>query len=145
MFPLSYPVVLKRGPRDRRIVVTFPDLPEALTDGKDLNDALHEAADCLEEALACRISLREEIPVPTKRLKASHWVDVPLHLAPKVALYMTMRRQKVTNSELARRIKCRETIVRRMLNPKHHSKPERLQAALAALGQRVRVAVDDAA
>lgn len=145
MFPLSYPVVLKRGYRDRRVVVTFPDLPEALTDGKDVEEALSEAAECLEEALSCRMALREEIPAPTRPLKAGHWIDVPLRLAPKVALYTAMRRSGVTNSELARRLHCRETVIRRMLNPKHHSKAERLHSALKALGQRVQVVVGDAA
>lgn len=136
---------MKRGYRDRRMVVPFPDLPEALTDGKDVTEALAEAADCLEEALACRMALRENIPTPAKYVKASHWIDVPLHLAPKVALYLKMRRHRVTNSELARRMHCRETVIRRMLNPKHHSKAERVQAALRIMGQRVRVVVSDAA
>ena len=38
-----------------------------------------------------------------------------------------------------------EIVVRRMLNPKHDTKPEKLQAALAALGKRVVVAIEDAA
>ena len=35
-----------------RLVVHFPDLPEALTDGADEAEALAEAADYLSEALA---------------------------------------------------------------------------------------------
>jgi antitoxin HicB len=145
MFPLSYPAVLKRGYRDRRVVVTFPDLPEALTDGKNDEEALAEAPECLEEALACRMALREEIPAPGGHIRTSHFVDVPLQLAPKVALYLAMRKRGVTNSDLARRMRRRETVIRRMLNPRHHSKAERLEAALRVLGQRVRLTVSDAA
>jgi antitoxin HicB len=72
-------------------------------------------------------------------------VDVALYLAPKLALYLAMRDQGITNIELARRLRCSETVVRRMLNPKHDSKPEKPQAALKALGMRVPVAVEDAA
>ena len=48
-------------------------------------------------------------------------------------------------SELARRLKVRETVVRRMLDPNHDTRPEKIQAALEALGKRVVMAYDDAA
>jgi len=142
---LSYPATLKPEPDGKAFVVSFPDLPEALTSGDDLEDALAEAADCLGEALAGRIVRREEIPPPSAPRKNHYPISVPLYLAPKLALYVAMREQGVSNSELARRLKCSETVVRRMLDPKHDSKPEKLQAALAALGKRVLVAIEQAA
>ena len=48
-----------------RLVVHFPDLPEALTDGADEMEALTEASDCLSEALASRIVDCEKIPIPS--------------------------------------------------------------------------------
>jgi ribosome-binding protein aMBF1 (putative translation factor) len=50
-----------------------------------------------------------------------------------------------SQSELARRLKVRETVVRRMLDPNHDTRPEKIQAALEALGKRVVMAYDDAA
>ena len=35
-------------------------------------------------------------------------------------------------------------MIRRMLDPKHNTKPEKMQAALAALGKRIVVSFDDA-
>jgi hypothetical protein len=52
---------------------------------------------------------------------------------------------KITNSNLARRLEVRETVVRRMLDPNHATKSEKLQAALSTLGKRIVVALDDAA
>lgn len=72
-------------------------------------------------------------------------VAVPLWIAPKLALYWRMQDMKVSNSELARRLGVRETVVRRMLDPDHATKSEKLQAALEALGQTVVMVVDDAA
>jgi antitoxin HicB len=72
-------------------------------------------------------------------------VPVPLWVAGKLALYLTMREQKITNSDLARRLGVRETVVRRMLDPDHATKSEKLQAALSVLGKRMVVALDDAA
>ena len=56
-----------------------------------------------------------------------------------------MREQGVNNSELARRLGVRETVVRRMLDPEHETRSEKLQAALEALGKRILVAVEDGA
>jgi len=50
----TYPARLEAD-EEGRLVVHFPDLPEALTDGVDQAEALAEAADCLSEALASRI------------------------------------------------------------------------------------------
>ena len=52
-----YPVRLEAD-EIGRLVVHFPDLPEALTDGGDVDEALAEASDCLAEALAGRIHRR---------------------------------------------------------------------------------------
>ena len=72
-------------------------------------------------------------------------MPVPLWLAPKLALYLAMRDQKVNNSELARRLGVHERVIRRMLDPEHASKAGRIQAALAALGKQMTVEVRDAA
>lgn len=49
------------------------------------------------------------------------------------------------NTELAARLGVSETVIRRMLNPKHDTKPGKIQAALAALGKRIVVRFEDAA
>ncbi len=72
-------------------------------------------------------------------------VSVPLYLAPKLALYLAMRHARMRNTELAKRLGVSETVVRRMLDPKHNTKPERIQAALASLGTRIVVSFEDAA
>ncbi len=145
MVRLSYRAVLKPEARGKGFVVTFPDLPEALTGGRNLTESLSEAADCLGEALAFRMVEKKDIPRPSAPRKGQLLIDIPLYLAPKVGLYTAMRRIRMTNSELARRLGYTETVVRRMLNPRHHSRPESMQAALAAVGQRILVLVDDAA
>jgi antitoxin HicB len=56
-----------------------------------------------------------------------------------------MREGGLRNTELAKRLGASETVIRRMLDPKHNTKPERIQAALAALGKRIVVRFEDAA
>ena len=127
------------------MLVRFTDLRGVATDGTDLKEALVEAEDCLGLDLSIRMARKEDIPAPSAPKRGQRLVPVPLWLAPKLALYIALREQGVSNSELARRLGCRETSVRRMLDPGHISKPENIQRALAALGKRLSVAMDDAA
>jgi antitoxin HicB len=56
-----------------------------------------------------------------------------------------MREQSVNQSGLARRLGVRETVVRRMLDPDHDTRSEKLQMALEMLGKRMVVGVENAA
>ncbi len=145
MFNATYPASFLREENGQGFHVRFPDLPEALTGGADLADTYEQAADCLAEALAGRIVRGEEIPTPSKVKRGQYPVSVPLYLAPKLALYLAMRNARMRNTELAKRLGVSETVVRRMLDPKHNTKPERIQAALASLGTRIVVSFEDAA
>lgn len=120
-------------------------MQEALTGGDDLEDTLLQATDCLVEAIAGRIARGDDIPPPSRAKRGQHLISVPLYLAPKLALYLAMREQRIRNTGLARRLGLSETVIRRMLDPKHATKPERIQAALAALGKRIILSVEDAA
>jgi predicted RNase H-like HicB family nuclease len=63
MVAYSYPAIPEPD-EDGRVVIRFPDLQQALTDGANEAEALSEATDCLSEALASRIVDGEEIPAP---------------------------------------------------------------------------------
>ena len=144
MSVFSYPAKFTTG-RDGRVLVQFIDLPRVATDGKDEREAMEEAMDALASDLSIRLSRREEIPTPSAAKRGQRQVPVPLWLAPKLALYLAMRDQCVSNSELARRLGLHERVVRRMLDPEHATKAEKIQAALAVLGKHMIVEVRDAA
>lgn len=116
-----------------------------MTSGDDLEDSLEQASDCLAEALAGRIRRGDPIPAPSSAKRGQHPIGIPLSPAPKLALYLAMREQGIRNTELAGRLGVSETVVRRMLDPKHNTKPEKIQAALNALGKRIVVSFEDAA
>jgi len=144
MFGFSYPAKFTAG-SDGRILVEFVDLPRVATDGKDDHEAMEEAIDALGSDLSIRLSRKEEIPAPSAGKRGQRMVPVPLWLAPKLALYLAMRDREVNNSELARRLGVHERVVRRMLDPRHGTKAERIQAALGVLGKQMTVEVRDAA
>ena len=145
MFTATYPAGFLPEKNGKGFHVRFPDLPEALTGGSDLYDAQAQAADCLAEALAGRIRRGDAIPDPSRLKRNQRLVSVPLYLAPKLALYLAMRESGLRNTDLAKRLGVSETVVRRMLDPKHNTKPDKIQVALAALGKRIVISFEDAA
>lgn len=46
-------------------VVTFPDVPEAITQGDDKDEALEYASEALETALGFYIGDRRQLPLPS--------------------------------------------------------------------------------
>jgi hypothetical protein len=53
----------------------------------NLQDALEQGADCLQEAIAGRIVRKEDIPLPGKLRRGQHSIEVAVYLAPKLELY----------------------------------------------------------
>src|SRR3954449_12007290 len=102
MFTAHYPVTIIPERRSNGFHIRFADLPEALTGGDDIEDTLVQAADCLAEAIAGRISRGDEIPLPSKPKRGQRLIGVPLELAPKLALYLAMREQSLSKMDVAR-------------------------------------------
>jgi antitoxin HicB len=144
MFTFAYPAIFKRD-EDGRSLVGFPDFPTAHTDGSDANQAMEEAIDCLGSSIAFAMADKADVPKPSRLKRGQKLVPVPLWIVGKLALYWAVREIGISQSELARRLNVRETVVRRMLDPNHDTRPEKIQAALESLGRRVVMAYDDAA
>ena len=133
----TYPMKLTPDKDDGGYIVTCRDLPEAITQGESIQDALTEAADCLEEAIAARIDDRRDIPEPSALERNERAVSVPTSMALEAAVYLAVREAGIGNSELARLMKLDDKEARRMLDPRHPTKLPRIEAALSALGRQV--------
>ena len=138
-----YPIDFHKE-RDGGFSITFPDFDEAFTDGDTFAEALHEAADCLEEALAGRIARREDIP-PASPAQGRPAVVPGAVLAAKTALYEALRKERLSNSAFAVAMGIHESEVRRLLDPRHATKIGRLEEALARFGKRLVITVEEAA
>lgn len=124
-------------------IATFPDVPEALTEGATREEALENAADALEVALLGRMKDGDDLPLPRK-VRTGTVVRVSAQSSAKLAFYLAFRQSGLSRSALARKIGKDEAEVRRMLDPYHASKLSALDEALHALGQRLVVAVEPA-
>ena len=136
----TYPARLEPD-EEARLVVHFPDLPEALTDGADEAEALSEASDCLSEALASRIVDQEEIPTPSPTGPGMHLVSPEPTIALKAALYSALRDAGITIAELARRLGIDDREAARLISPRARTRLTRLEEALSALGYTIGIEV----
>lgn len=123
------------------VVVSFRDLPECLTSGADESDALEEAQDALEEAIAGRIDDDEPIPVPSDPQPGEYLVVVPADMAAKAALTLAFRESGLTRIAFAELLRRDEKTVRRMLDPRHGTSASRINKALLRLGREIVVEV----
>lgn len=123
-------------------LVTFPDFPEAATDGGSREEALQEATDALEEAIAGRINRGDPIPRPSSCKTGPVRVPVPAQMAIKAALYIAVKETGIRNTEQAKRLGADEKEIRRLLDPHHRSKLPRLEAALQALGKKLVIGIE---
>ncbi|HIJ85660.1 MAG: hypothetical protein HW380_1443 [Magnetococcales bacterium] len=125
--------------------ISFPDVPGALT-GDDSEEATKAGAlDCLTTALEALMDLKRPIPPPGQPIKDQWVVTLPPLIAAKVVLYEEMRARAVTRVEMARRLGVTENAVRRLLDLRHQSHIGQIETALAILGKRLVVTIQDAA
>ena len=128
----------------RAIVVSFPDVPEAITEGRDPADARAMAEEALGLAL---LSYPERgLPLPKARARDKRLMAIAVapDVAAKLAVLEAFVSAGISKSELARRLGRDEKEVRRILDPKHATKLPALMVALRALGKRLVVGVVEA-
>ena len=138
--PHLYPATPIPEPEGGATVV-FRDLPEAITYGTNDEEVRAMAAEVLELAVAERMDRGEEIPTASAAEPGDILVQLRPLLAAKTALHNALKQSQVTKSDLARRLKVDEAVVRRMLQPRRATQIDNLAAALEALGVTLRVTV----
>ncbi len=139
---LAYPVILRKD-KDGSVIAEFPDVPEALTNGRSADDAAAWAQDALVVALSGYTEADRDIPRPRRARKGQRLVPVPPMVAAKLAIYQAMREQNMTQLELADRLKVDARQVRRLLDLDHNSTLPQMAAALEALGKRLVLDIRD--
>jgi antitoxin HicB len=141
MHDFSYPAKFTRDRRDGGFVITFRDIPEAISQAETIEEAPAEAAGALQAALEGRVRSALNVPKATRSKRGERSIAVPIQTALKVALYLELRKSGVTRVELARRLRIDEKEARRMLDPHHPTKADRLERALLALGKHAELRV----
>ncbi len=136
----DYPVILEAQP-EGGFVVTFPDVPEAITQGEDEDEALLYAVEALESGLSFYLEARQPLPVPSKAKRGQRTVrPSPLECA-KLGVYQAMTEQGLRKTDLARRLGWHLPQVDRLFDLNHASRFDQIEAAARALGRHIDVRV----
>lgn len=138
---MDYPVELTPDDNDT-VLVTFPDVPGAITYGEDEAEALAHAVDALETILSALIVDRCDIPFPSP-VRGRKTVSPTLLGALKVSIYRAMRQRGWRKADLARAMGLNPRQIDRLLNLRHASTVAQLEQALLVCGQRAEIETRD--
>ena len=141
----SYRARFEPGDKRGNTVISFPDVPEAITQGRGEADARAMAEEALGLVLLTYLERGKALPKPRARGRKLVDVAVAPDVAAKLAVLEAFKGAGISKSELGRRIGKDEKEVRRILDPKHATKLPALTAALRAMGKRLVVGVMEAA
>lgn len=135
----DYPVTLT--PDDGSVLVTFADVPEAITFGADEREALVNAVDALETGLSFYVDARKALPTPSKPKRGQRTVRPSALECAKLGVYRAMTEQGIKKAELARRLGWHMPQVDRLFDLRHASRMDQIEAAAAALGRQIEINV----
>ncbi|MCW4114026.1 type II toxin-antitoxin system HicB family antitoxin [Aurantimonas sp. MSK8Z-1] len=130
-----YPARLEVDP-DGGLLVTFRDVPEAITSGETRDEALVMGSQALGLALRGYSADRRSLPVPSKPAPDEVEIPVPVGDGLKLALITAYAVSGLAVDDFSRRLDTTERDAALLLDPDHLDTIEALQHALARLGQR---------
>ena len=122
-------------------VVTFRDIPEAITQGDTEDEAAAMAEDVLVSAMDFYFEDRRSVPMPSRLEKGERKVELRASVVAKVLLLNEMISADVSNVDLARRMGTRPQEVQRIVDLGHVTKIDTIAKALLTLGKRLEVRI----
>ncbi len=135
----DYPVILTTD--EGTVLVTFPDVPEAITFGADEDEALLHAVDALETGLSFYVDARKSLPAVSQPAPGQKTVRPSALECAKLGVYQAMTEQGIKKAELARRLGWHMPQVDRLFDLRHASKLEQIEAAATVLGRHIEITV----
>jgi len=134
----AYPVELQHD--GDSVLVTFPDIPEAITFGEDQVEALLQAQDALDTALEMYVEQGRQLPAASKAA-ARPTVAPSAMVQAKLGLHEAMQHQNIKKSALARRLGWHMPQVDRVLDMRHASRLHQIEQAAMALGYHLNITI----
>lgn len=124
-------------------VVTFRDIPEAITQGDDEAEALTMAADVLLSSMEFYFEDKRQVPPPSAPEAGERLIALPLSVVAKILLLNRMIERSVRASDLARLLGVKPQEVNRLIDLGHSTKIDTIAKAMEALGAELNLATSD--
>jgi len=137
---IEYPAIF--DPADEGgYTITFPDFPEAISEGDTLEEANYNATEVLDLTLKSRMEDNEVIPLPHSESGANVRMIAP-NVNIQAALLVKLSRGEKKFSDLARTLGTSWPAVSRLEDPKHWPSLRQLDKIAAALGKRLMLSLE---
>jgi len=137
---IRYAAILARQP-EGGFTVTFPDIPEAITEGNDRDAALFNATEVLTLCLEQRMEDGEAIPAASK-VKGGEWIEPAAAVQAALLMKQAREAQGKTLADLARALDTSWPAAQRLEQPGSNPTLKQLERAAAALGKRLVVGLN---
>ena len=131
--------------KNKTIKVSFPDIPNSITCGKNEQHAMEMAFDCLLTVFTAYMHDGDDLPQPSCVKRGQKGIEIPAMVALKMTIYQTMKEHGITQNELGTKLNCDARQIRRLLDLDHNSRFDQIESALHVLGLKVAMAVEKAA
>lgn len=136
----KFPAQFAQDP-DGGYIVTFRDIPEAITQGDDFHEAKAMAVDALITAMDFYFEEGRAVPNPSLLLADDIAVELPPSVGTKVALLNVILERRQRPVELAKAMGVKPQEVTRIMDLHHSTKIDTLAAAFKALGYELDVTI----
>lgn len=136
---MKYPA--RFTPETGGFVVTFRDIPEAITQGDDEADAIVMAKDVLLSSMEIYFDEKRKVPSPSPARRGERLIPLPASVSAKVLLLNEMLTQGVIPSELARRMDTTRQEINRLIDLGQATKIDRIEEAMGALGRELELSL----
>ena len=139
----AYPCLIERDTEEfaasgrEAYVITFRDVPPAISGGWSWPEALEMAQDCLDVALTFYTDDSQPLPTPSPLRDGEVMISTTPTVAAKLALYTAMREQGITEGHIGEQLGLDESATKKLLNPLYRSHITTVRRALAVVGREL--------
>lgn len=140
MFSRDYPATLTPN-GEGGYIVTFRDVPEAITEIWDKSELKETATDCLVTAVDFYIEDHRLFPAPSKTKKDDVIIQLPISISAKILLLNTMVSGNIRPVDLAKKMGIKPQEVNRIIDTGHTTKIDTIAKALSVLGKNLQLSI----
>ena len=136
----AYPALL-RDNKEGGDIVSFRDVPEAITEIWSMDELQDTAVDALVTVLEMYFEKNRVFPEPSKPKKNEVMVALPLIVVAKMLLLNVMVSSNIRPCDLARKMHIKPQEVNRIIDLQHKTKMDTIDSAMRALGKSLQLTV----
>ena len=138
---MKYPAKFRHDKVDGGYVVTFRDIPEAITQGDTLEEAIEMAEDALLTSMDFYFEDKRPVPMPSRPKRGERLIELPPSVTAKVLLLNAVLESRIKHSVLAKALGIPQPRINRLMDLRHTTKIDTIANALKVMGKTLEIRV----